>query len=401
MKMKHEQLNISGEKWLSDPDLLRLMELLNADGENARIVGGAVRDALLCIYWKRKKKIGDIDIASKLTPDENIQLLEKAGIKVIPTGVKYGTVTAVLNKKAYEITTLRRDIETDGRHAQVVYTRDWSEDAERRDFTINALYLSIDGTVHDPLGGLKDLKEAKIRFIGNARDRIEEDALRILRFFRFSSNVEVGGIDETGLLACVEQKHLIRKLSGERVWQEFEKILMSKKVMQIIPVLEVVGLLREIVPNYKSYDGFLNYVKLEKKLKLKNPLGRLSCLLPNNEKIVKNAASDLKLSNFEKDRLIKYAADYEKHDLTSKSIRRVLYGYGKDVVIYNLIRRGVLDKKTLYYVNDYTIPIFPIHGQDLLDNGWKAGKEMGAELKRLEQIWIDNDFNPIKTEPLH
>lgn len=399
--MNNVQLNIGGEKWLRDSDLVRLMGLLNGSGENARIVGGAVRDALLNIFWKRKRKIGDIDIASKLTPDENIQLLENAGVKVIPTGVKYGTVTAVLNRKTFEITTLRQDIETDGRHAQVAYTKDWSEDAKRRDFTINALYLDLDGTVHDPLGGFKDLKIAKVRFIGNASDRIKEDALRILRFFRFSSNVEMGGVDEAGLLACIEQKHLIQNLSGERVWQEFEKILMSKRVMQAIPVLATVGLLSEILPDYKSYDAFLKYTKIEKKLKLKSPLGRLSCLLPKEEQNIKKITNSLKLSNIEKDRLFKYAADYEKHDLTARSIRRVLYRYGKDVVIYNLIRRGVLDLKTLYYINDYIIPELPVRGQDLIDEGWKAGREMGAELKRREQIWIDNDFSPIENERFH
>ncbi|HRW29901.1 MAG TPA: hypothetical protein P5227_07890, partial [Emcibacteraceae bacterium] len=206
MNMNNVPLNIAGEKWLEDETLVRLMTVLNQEELSARIVGGAVRDALFNIFWKRERKIGDIDIASRYTPEKNKKILEKAGITVIPTGLKHGTITARLNGKNFEITTLRRDVSTNGRHAEVEFTDDWQKDARRRDFTINALYLDIDGTVHDPLGGFRDIKRGRVRFIGDARERIKEDGLRILRFFRFSSNFDVGGVDEAGMLACVERK---------------------------------------------------------------------------------------------------------------------------------------------------------------------------------------------------
>lgn len=390
--MNNAPLNIGTEKWLKEPALLEVMNALGADDGHAKIVGGAVRDALHNIFWKKKRKIGDIDIASKLTPQQNIDRLDIAGIKVIPTGIDHGTVTAVINKKHFEITTLRRDVETDGRHADVEFTDDWTEDAKRRDFTINAFYLDLDGTVYDPLGGFEDLKKAKIRFIGNARERIKEDALRILRLFRFSSEFEVGGVDEEGLLASVELKSMIRELSGERIWQEFQKIILSKRAIQALPILSAVGLLDEILPHHENYDKFLKYVKREKKLALKNPLGRLSMLLPRDENKIKEMSSHLRLSNNQRDQLFRFADDYHKHDLRSKTLRRVIYQYGKDVVIHNLIRFGIIDEKTFLYINDYDVPVLPYTGKDLMAEGWKAGPEMGAELKRREQVWIDADF---------
>lgn len=385
-------LNLGDAKWLKAPELRALMSVLNEYPGEARIVGGAVRDALLNIFWQKKRNVGDVDIASTLTPEENMKRLERAGIKVIPTGLKHGTVTAVIDKKHFEITTLRRDVSTDGRHAEVEYTDDWTEDAKRRDFTINALYLDMDGKVYDPLDGFKDLKAVRVSFIGDANKRIEEDALRILRFFRFSADIEVGGVDEAGMLACAENKSLIGNLSGERIWQEFQKILQSKRVSQAIPVLATIGILREILPDVKPYDQFLKYVKLEKKLKRRDVIGRLSCLLPYDEAIIKKTAKQLKLSNNDRDLLLKYGEDYPKHDLEIKSLRKVIYKFGKDVVIHNLTRRGDLDPKTLAYIKDYDIPEMPFRGQDLLDQGWPAGREVGAELKRLEQDWIEKDF---------
>lgn len=390
--MNSVPLNIGAADWLNNDALVKVMSVLNEGDGIARIVGGTVRDALLNIYWNRSKKIGDLDIASTLSPDENMTRLEKEGIKVIPTGLKHGTITAVVGKKHFEITTLRRDIETDGRHAVVEYTDDWVEDANRRDFTINALYLDLDGTVHDPLGGFDDLKAAKVRFIGDARERIKEDALRILRFFRFSSDIEVGGVDESGMLACVELKEMIGGLSGERIWQELKRILKSKRVMQVIPVLASIGILREILPNYEGYDLLLKFVKLEKKLNRKDPVSRLSCLLPEDENKIHETARALKLSNKERDKLLAFAVPYHKHNLTAKSLRKVLYKFGKDVVIFNLIASGEMDQKTISFIENYEIPEMPIKGADLIAEGWNAGPEMGAELKRREEQWIENDF---------
>ncbi|MDG1438600.1 MAG: CCA tRNA nucleotidyltransferase [Emcibacteraceae bacterium] len=386
-------INLASESWLQNKELHKVMNALGADDGNARIVGGAVRDALLNKLWNKKRTIGDVDIASKLTPQENIKRLEIAGIKVISSGIDHGTVMAVIDNKTFEITTLRRDVSTDGRHAEVEFTTDWTRDAKRRDFTVNAFYLDMDGTVYDPLEGLADLKAAKIRFIGNARERIKEDGLRILRLFRFSSELSISGINEDGLLASVELKSMIGDLSGERIWQEFEKIITSKRVVQSVPVLNGVGLLDEILPMHVDYGQFLKYVKREKKLSLKNSYGRLSLLLPKDDEAIIAAAKHLKLSNKARAVLIKFAADYPKHDVRSKTLRRMIYIYGKDVVIHNLLKSGDLDAKALYYINDYQIPEMPHTGKDLIAEGWKTGRDMGEELKRREQAWIDADFS--------
>lgn len=390
--MTDKQLNISSEKWLKGKEFRKVMNALGADDGNARVVGGAVRDALMNIFWDKKRNIGDIDIASKLTPQENMERLNIAGIKVVPTGVKHGTVMAVIGKKCFEITTLRKDIKTDGRHAEVEFTDDWYEDAKRRDFTINALYLDMDGNVYDPLGGLPDLKAAKVRFIGEPLARIKEDGLRILRLFRFSSEFSLSGVDEDGLLASIKLQAMIPNLSGERIWQELSKIITSKRAMQVVPVLNAIGLLDVILPMHAKHEGFQKYVKREKKLFLKSPIGRLSLLLPDDEKSITEASSHLRLSNRERNSLLAYSKEYPKHNLTNKNLRRVIYQFGKDVVIHNLLKSGDLDAKALYYINDYQIPKMPYSGKDLINEGWEAGREMGAELKRREQVWIDADF---------
>ena len=395
--MKILKLNIGIPEWADNADLKKIMSVLNRGGENTKIVGGAVRDTLVNYFCNKNIPIGDIDIASVNTPETNTLLLEDAGIKVIPAGIKYGTVTAVINKKPYEITTLRRDVSTDGRHAVVKFSDDWLGDAKRRDFTLNALYMDADGTIYDPLNAIQDVKAGNVRFIGDSEVRIKEDALRILRFFRFSSQFDIGGIDETGMIACVALKEMIGELSGERIWQEFEKILNSKRAIQTIPVLATIGILREIMPDYQDTKTFIKYAKLGKKLKLENTVGCLSCLLPNDKNIIEKSAQHLRLSNQQKAKLVKYAASYQPHDLKSKTLRRVLYSYGKDVVIHKLICLGLLDQKTLNYINTYEIPIFPISGQQLLSEGWKPGPEMGPELKTREQQWIDSDFKAIET----
>lgn len=385
-------INIGTEKWLQGAELREVMNALGSDEGYAKIVGGAVRDALFNVVQNRNRSIGDIDIASELTPDENIKRLEVAGIKVIPTGIKYGTVTAVINKKPFEITTLRHDVKTDGRHAKVKYTDDWLADAKRRDFTMNALYLDMDGNVHDPLKGLADIKAGKVRFIGDAEKRIKEDALRILRLFRFSSEYDDNGVDEEGILASIEHKSMIRDLSGERIWQEFKKILCSRQAMHIIEVLSVIGLLDEILPGHSGYEPFQKYVSREVTLGQMQPIGRLSVLLENDAALLKQTCLHLKLSNKARDQLFAYAANYPRHDLKEKTLRRVIYKYGKDIVIHNLIKNDELDVKTIKFINSYQIPTFPLRGQDLIKQGYKAGPEMGTELKRREQQWIDADF---------
>ncbi|MBT7605552.1 MAG: CCA tRNA nucleotidyltransferase [Kordiimonadaceae bacterium] len=392
MNMNNFKLNLNEHGWLQDRELQQIMMLLNQNGDNARIVGGAVRNALLNNFNNHNRKITDIDIASKLLPKENTDILEKAGIKVIPTGLKHGTVTAVLNKIFFEITTLRRDISMDGRHAVVEFSKDWTEDAKRRDFTINALYLGLDGTVYDPLGGYADIKASRVVFIGDADKRIREDALRILRFYRFSSDLSISAIDEDGMLATIKHKFLLETLSGERVHYELKKIITSERASHIIPLLAEIGLLQVILPQYQCYNSFIRYVKLENLFTLNNVMGRFFCLVPSEHKTIIEISRKLKLSNKEKNQLISYSKPYKITDLSQKNIRRELYYFGKNIVIHNLIYLNLLNVKTLKYINGYLIPKVPFSGKDLVKEGWLEGRDMGDELKRREKIWVENDF---------
>ncbi|MBT6134842.1 MAG: CCA tRNA nucleotidyltransferase [Kordiimonadaceae bacterium] len=392
MNMNNFKLNLNEHGWLQDRELQQIMILLNQNGDNARIVGGAVRNALLNNLHNHNRKITDIDIASKLLPKENTDILEKAGIKVIPTGLKHGTVTAVLNEIFFEITTLRRDISMDGRHAVVEFSKDWTEDAKRRDFTINALYLGLDGTVYDPLGGYADIKASRVVFIGDADKRIREDALRILRFYRFSSDLSISAIDEDGMLATIKHKFLLETLSGERVHYELKKIITSERASHIIPLLAEIGLLQVILPQYQCYNSFIRYVKLENLFTLNNVMGRFFCLVPSEHKTIIEISRKLKLSNKEKNQLISYSKPYKITDLSQKNIRRELYYFGKNIVIHNLIYLNLLNVKTLKYINGYLIPKVPFSGKDLVKEGWLEGRDMGDELKRREKIWVKNDF---------
>jgi tRNA nucleotidyltransferase/poly(A) polymerase len=205
--------------WLNDPGLQTLLKVLSANGEQARIAGGAVRNTLL------GEPVADVDIATTNEPRQSIARTEAAGFKVVPTGIDHGTVTVVADGKAYEVTTLRADIETDGRRAKVAFGRDWEADAERRDFTINALYADANGTVIDLVGGLTDLEGRTLRFIGDPEQRIREDYLRILRFFRFFAWYGSGRPDAEGLKACARLKDGLEQLSAERVWSELKKLL--------------------------------------------------------------------------------------------------------------------------------------------------------------------------------
>lgn len=390
------EINLSNEQWLKAPELVKLMGILNKDADNARIVGGAVRDSLLNLYGNYNKNIVDIDIATKTLPSENIALLETAQIKVIPTGIKHGTITAVLAGKPYEITTLRRDVLNDGRWADVEYTVDWLKDATRRDFTINALYLKLDGTIYDPLDGISDILTPCVRFIGDGNKRIKEDALRILRFFRFTSQINDAQIDQKGLKACGDLKHMIKKLSGERIWQELHKILSSQGVAEVLRVMAGENILNEILPDHQPLDQLMNYIDLERQHKRVDIIGRLSCLLTRDEMAVKTMATALKLSNIQTKLLLKYAKIHDVFSIEKIDLRKSLYNYGRNVVIHNLCRDANLSIETLKYIENYQIPVFPIGGRDLEAKGWQRGREIGIELNKLEQIWIDSDFKTLE-----
>src|SRR5215813_8956381 len=218
-----KQQRIDPQPWMVEPATLAFLRALAAGDAEARFVGGSVRDALL------GQRIGDIDIATTASPKRVIELLEKARIKVVPTGLDHGTVTAIVPPRHFEITTLRRDVETYGRRARVAFDADWTADAMRRDFTINAIFLSPGGTIHDPVGGLTDLRRRRIRFVGDPTTRIAEDVLRLLRYYRFEARFGAGNGDDQARVACRSAVHLLPTLSGERIQRELIKLLETRE----------------------------------------------------------------------------------------------------------------------------------------------------------------------------
>ncbi|MFN7091106.1 MAG: CCA tRNA nucleotidyltransferase, partial [Allorhizobium sp.] len=239
--------NLADRDWFQEPALQKLMTLLNSGGAETRVVGGAVRNSLMGL------PVGDIDLATTLMPEEVSGRASANGIKSVPTGIEHGTVTLVVDGKGYEVTTLRRDVETNGRHAQVAFGASWQEDADRRDLTINALYVGIDGEVIDLVGGLKDIETKTVRFIGDAEQRIAEDYLRVLRFFRFFAHYGSGRPDTDGLKACARARSQLKSLSAERVWSEIKKLLSARDPGRALLWMRQSGVLTEILPETEKW----------------------------------------------------------------------------------------------------------------------------------------------------
>ncbi len=370
-----------------------IMNIYHDAGFDIRFVGGCVRDCLA------NQSITDIDLATTAIPKEGINLLQEANIKVIPTGVDHGTITAILDNQSFEITTLRRDVATDGRRATIAYTSSWEEDASRRDFTINALSLDRDGILFDPYHGLKDLKAGRVCFIGDAHTRIQEDALRILRFFRFNAYIGEGMMDETGLEACVKHADKLQNLSKERIWLEVKKLLQGKNLLPIW----------QKITDHKINQYFLinsNNIKCLEfviNVKYQNKPLLLSLFKPEDRNAI-FLQKALKLSNH---------ATQALNDIIECSCaiwqepKRVLYQYDMLTVKQAVILRyadGVIDENDMDAMIDcadkWRQPVFPVTGQDLLKQGYKTGPELGQALKKIEDYWIENDFKPSKAECL-
>ena len=372
--------------WLDRPGLKKLLQVLNEGDGVARLVGGCVRDSLM------GRPIGDIDVACSLHPEETMGRLERAGIKVIPTGLKHGTITAVSKGEVVEVTALRQDVETYGRHADVAFTDDWLEDAKRRDLTVNAFYLDGDGTLYDPCNGWPDIEKRHVRFIGDATQRIREDALRILRFFRFAAQFDEATLDEEGLAACIAERELITGLSGERLAQEMRKLLSFSAAERILPVMAETGVLDKVLPDNVGTAAFLRFVRREKQLGLCSVVARLATLLPRDEVRSRAMARHLRLSGREITELAALALQHPEleGELTEKDLRRLLYRLGRNVVLFHLVIHGTAEQVS--YARHYNIPSFPLQGRDLLKNGEEPGPELGQKLKKLEQIWEESDY---------
>ncbi len=403
------QASIAEAAWLQSRTLQTLLGALNEGGEEARIAGGAVRNALL------GEAVADIDIATTTVPEETARRAEAAGFKAVPTGAEHGTITVVANGKPYEVTTLRDDIETDGRRAKVRFGRDWTRDAERRDFTINALYATPDGGIVDLVGGLADLDSRTIRFIGNAETRIREDYLRILRFFRFFAWYGSGRPDAEGLKACARLKDGLDRLSAERVWMELKKLLAAPDPSRALLWMRQAGVLSRVLPESEKWgiDLIHPLVKAEADLGWPaDPLLRLEALVPPEAGRVEALAGRLKLSSAEATRLERWAAQPGvPANMAETALARALYEGDQQAAIDRLrhslaIARGKAASddqamveagklsRLLKFAEAWKRPEFPIKGRDLSAAGFKPGPRMGEVLKLLEAEWIASGFKP-------
>jgi poly(A) polymerase len=364
--------------WRHRAGLTRLAEVLGADHGEARFVGGAVRDTLLGL------DAHDIDLATVHAPDEVVRRLEAAGIKAVPTGIAHGTVTAVSSGAVVEVTTLRRDVSTDGRHAVVAYTDNWREDAARRDFTINALYADpSSGRVYDWFDGLADLSAGRVRFIGDPYSRIAEDHLRILRFFRFHARFG-DVVDSDGLAACVARANDLMALSRERVAAELTKLLVARSAVDVVTLMEAEGIFRPIVPEIDA-SGVERLRTLAARERdggvAPDAIRRLAALLPNDA--AESVGARLKLSNADRKRLILATAG-----AGDEGVRGLAYRCGIDIALDRLLLAGA-DVSAL---DEWVAPRLPIGGGDLVARGLSKGPLVAQTLKRIESRWIAEAF---------
>ncbi|MBB3945602.1 poly(A) polymerase [Rhizobium skierniewicense] len=400
--------SIAGQEWFSKPNLQRILALLNADGGETRIVGGAVRNALM------QMPVGDIDMATTLSPQDVTERAKDAGIKAVPTGVEHGTVTLVLDGEGFEVTTLRRDVETDGRHAQVAFGTDWTEDAERRDLTINALYADASGKVIDLIGGLPDIEKRNVRFIGDADRRITEDYLRILRFFRFFAYYGSGRPDADGLRASARAKDKISTLSAERVWSEMRKLLSATDPSRALLWMRQSGVSSQVLPETEKWgiDAIHGLVAAEQALGwAPDAMVRLAAIVPPEVERIASMTSRLRMSNADAKRLKQWAfAPTIDPAITDAAFDRLLYRQGVEGMILRLqlalssaradvsageaaMQKIARLSALLARAQKFERPNFPLTGADVLAAGIAPGPKVGQILNELEEKWIDFNFS--------
>jgi len=378
-----------------------VIRALNAAGgeDCARFVGGCVRNAILGV------PVRDIDIATRLTPPEVIAALEAAAIKAIPTGVAHGTITAVADGKPFEVTTLRRDVETDGRRAVVAFTDDWAEDAARRDFRLNALYADAEGRIYDPTGeGLADARAGRVVFVGDPATRIAEDALRIPRYFRFLAWYGHGEPDAAALAACAEHRALVNGLSAERVGHEILTLLAAPDPRAAVRLMAQAGVLALLLPSAIGLARFDALVRIETEILFsEDPLLRLAALLPDDPAVGLATAARLRLSNVDRDRLA--AALGTDTPLVSwmspRETRRAVYRLGAATFCDRALlawagsgrpAAAVQWRALLAVARTWAPPALPLTGGEVMAAGVPEGPLVGAVMREVEAWWVENDF---------
>ncbi len=392
-------MTIAHASWLKAPETRALMHALEAARlGGSRFVGGCVRNALMGVA------VDDVDIATQLLPDQVIAVAAKAGFAAHPTGIEHGTVTVVVNHAPFEVTTLRRDVTTDGRRATVAFTEDWAEDARRRDFRLNALYASADGEVFDPTGGgIDDARAGRVVFVGDPETRLREDFLRILRFFRFNAWYGRGELDAAGLAACMKARDGVSGLSAERVWKELKKFLAAPRPLAAYVEMNKTRIDRIVMPEAKNFVRAMMLMQIEQELMLEpDPMTRVAAALESEED-ARALSGRLKLSNEERDRLVAALGTNERISsyASMREVRRALYRIGpeafRDRVMLIWSGASGVEKADqwralLALASAWTRPKLPLSGDDVMAAGVPAGPKVGEVMREVEAWWIDADF---------
>lgn len=390
--------SLAGAEWLVREETRAVLHAIERGGFAARVVGGAVRNALL------GEPVKDIDIATAAVPAEVVRLAGAAGLKAVPTGIEYGTVTVIARHTPFEVTTLRKDIETFGRHARVTFTTDWGEDARRRDFTMNALYCAADGTLHDPLGGWADLARRRVRFIGDPHDRIREDYLRILRFFRFTAEYAEGKPEPAGLKASIELKGGLDQLSGERIRGELLRLLAAPRAVATVEAMAAAQILEHVIGAPGDVGLLARVASIERALgRDTDPLLRLGALALTRPGSALALRDRLQLSNREFERLARLAIPDRAFDpaVPEQEARAFLYRHGAetfaDAALLAWARSADAPGDQARRVRTalparWQPPALPVRGADVVALGVPAGPAVGRVLAAVEDWWIGEDF---------
>ncbi len=380
--------------WLTSPATTAVLDALEAAGgaDCARFVGGAVRNTLM------DRPVDDIDIATTLTPDQVVAALKAAGLKSVPTGIEHGTVTAISERQPFEITTLRRDVSTDGRRATVAFTDDWKEDAGRRDFRLNALYANRAGEVFDPVGGgIEDCEFGRIIFVGDPEQRIREDYLRILRFFRFFAWYGRGDADGPALAACARLKDGIRQLSAERITKEILKLFAAPDPRPALRLATRCGVATEVLLGPLNRNRYFSLIGLQDE---PDALLRLSAVLPDDAAGRVHALSRLRLSNAETARIMAVVdpSTPVRLDLSPREARAALYRIGAEAFTDRVYLRWAEQpdhseaaRALIALAGTWTPPKFPLGGKEAMDAGLD-GPAVGQALRAVENWWVAEDF---------
>ena len=380
--------------WMTAPEPAAVFQTLESAGAQVRFVGGCVRDSLV------GRPVNDVDIATDAEPVRVMALMQAAGFKTIPLGVDHGTVMVVVDGESFEITTLRRDIDTDGRRATVEFTDDWDADAARRDLTFNALSLEVDGTIHDPFDGVADLHAGRVRFVGDATTRIQEDFLRLLRYYRFFAHYGRPPSDSDARAACRALAPNVERLSGERIRAELFKLLAAPDPGPVLDMMRDDGVLRHVIQVEGNIERVARLVAVEAKMNLADPARRLFALLSLESDELRAAARRLRLSNAERDFLpqLKENAGRLRVDVATARLRHAIYRLGAPLS-RELALLGWADdgdeagwRAILDVIDAWTSIALPVSGADVLTLGVEHGEKVGALLRRVEEWWIVGDF---------